>query len=76
LKNGRNGMAPSNPFALGSALIALAALGFWGYCLVDFSRTDEREMRMFSKPVWILLLVLTNLLGALLWFVGGRPQRR
>lgn len=69
-------MAPSNPFALGSALIALAALGFWGYCLVDFSRTDEREMRMFSKPVWILLLVLTNLLGALMWFAVGRPQRR
>ena len=69
-------MAPSNPFALSSALIALAALGFWGYCLVDFSRTDEREMSMFSKPVWILLLVLTNLLGALMWFAVGRPQRQ
>jgi len=65
----------SNPFALSSALMALTAAGFWGYCLFDLARTDEREVRSFSKPVWVTLLVFTNILGALMWFVAGRPQR-
>jgi hypothetical protein len=69
---GRNVMALSNPFALSSALIALAAVCFWGYCLFDLARTDEREVRTFSKPVWVVLLVFTNILGALMWF-GCRP---
>jgi len=60
---------------LGNSLVVLAAIGFWGYCLVDFTRTDELEMRLFSKPVWVILLVFTSLLGSLLWFFAGRPQR-
>jgi hypothetical protein len=60
---------------LGNSLVVLAAIGFWGYCLVDLTRTDELEMRLFSKPVWVVLLVFTSLLGSLLWFFGGRPQR-
>lgn len=60
---------------LGNSLVVLAAIGFWGYCLVDFTRTDELEMRLFSKPVWVILLVFTSLLGSLLWVFAGRPQR-
>ena len=60
---------------LGNSLVVLAAIGFWGYCLIDFTRTDELEMRLFSKPVWVILLVFTSLLGSLLWFFAGRPQR-
>ena len=65
-------MTASNPFALSGALIALAAAGFWGYCLFDLTRTDEWEVRTFSKPAWVVLLVFTNLLGALMWFALGR----
>ncbi len=61
--------------ALGNSLAVLAAIGFWGYCLIDFARTDQLEMRTFSKPVWVVLLVFTNLLGSLLWVFAGRPQR-
>jgi len=60
---------------LGNALVVLAAVGFWAYCLFDFTKTDEWEMRTFSKPVWLVLLVFTSLLGSLLWFFAGRPQR-
>ena len=59
----------------GWALVVLAMIGFWAYCLVDLTMTDELEMRLFSKPVWVVLLVLTNLLGSLLWFFAGRPPR-
>ena len=57
------------------ALAVLAAIGFWAYALVDLTMTDELEVRLFSKPVWVLLLVLTNVLGSLLWLFAGRPQR-
>jgi hypothetical protein len=69
-------MAPSNPFANSSALLALAATGFWAYCLFDLARTNQWEVRTFSKPVWVVLLVFTNIFGALLWLVVGRPERR
>lgn len=56
--------------------LVLAALSLWGYCLVDFTRTDEYEMRTFSKPVWMMLLVFTNIFGGLMWLFYGRPLRR
>lgn len=68
-------MAMSSSPGLRSALIALAGAGFWGYCLFDLARTSECEVRTFFRPVSVLLLVFTNILGALLWFVASRPQR-
>jgi hypothetical protein len=56
-------------------LLGYAALVFWGYCLFDFARTDERDIRAFTKPAWVALLVLGSVLGGLLWLVLGRPQR-
>jgi hypothetical protein len=57
-------------------LVSLAALAFWGYCLVDFSRTDEHAIRTLTRPAWIAVLVLGNAVGGVLWLVYGRPQRR
>ena len=57
-------------------LVGLAGVGFWAWCLVDFTRTDEREMRTFPRQVWIVLLVLGSVIGSLMWFSLGRPQRR
>ena len=62
-------------FARNSALIPLAAAGFWGCFLLDLGRTNEWEVRTFSEPVWVVLQVLTNILGALMWLVAGGPQR-
>lgn len=50
-------------------------VGVWIFSLVDFSRTDERDMRLFSPEVWVLVLVLGSVAGGLLWLMGGRPQR-
>ncbi len=55
--------------------VVASALALWFYCLVDFSRTDESQMRTFSKPVWMMLLVFASLLGSLMWLYYGRPQR-
>ena len=53
-------MTTTNANAIGTGIAVgavLAALAFWGYCLFDFTRTDESEMRTFVRPVWIMLLV-------------------
>ena len=64
---------PGSPILL-TAGLALAALAAWGYCLVDLARTDESQVRTFSKLVWVLLLVFTSLFGAMLWLFAGRPR--
>ena len=43
------------------------------YALVDVIRTDGRYTRGISKPAWIVVMVLLPLLGAVLWFIFGRP---
>ncbi|MFJ5954430.1 PLD nuclease N-terminal domain-containing protein [Paenarthrobacter sp. NPDC092416] len=43
------------------------------YALVDVIRTDGRETRGISKPAWIIVMILLPLLGAVLWFIFGRP---
>ena len=56
-------------------LVVLVALAFWAYCLVDFSRTPERDVRTFSRPVWMALLIVGSVVGGVAWFTLGRPQR-
>ena len=57
-----------------SLVVLMPVLVFYVYCLVDFSRTPEREMRTFTRPAWVVLLIFGNLVGALLWLSMGRPE--
>jgi MFS superfamily sulfate permease-like transporter len=57
-------------------LVLVAALIFWGYCLLDFMQTDEREIRTLSRPVWLVILIFGSVVGGLLWLSTGRPQDR
>ncbi|BCW46772.1 PLD nuclease N-terminal domain-containing protein [Arthrobacter sp. StoSoilB5] len=43
------------------------------YALVDVIRTDGRLTRGISKPAWIVVMIVLPLLGAVLWFIFGRP---
>ena len=49
-------------------------LAFWAYCLFDFARTDERDMRGFARPVWLAILVFGSVVGGVFWLMAGRPQ--
>jgi len=59
-----------------ATLVVLAALAFWVYALVDFSRTPERDIATFSRSFWLVLLVLGSVVGAVAWFAVGRPAPR
>jgi Phospholipase_D-nuclease N-terminal len=56
--------------------VLLAALAFWGVCLLDFARADEQSVRTFPKQVWLLLLIVGTVIGGVLWLVAGRPRSR
>lgn len=55
-------------------LVLVPCLAIWAYSLVDFSRTDERDMRTFSREAWLVFLVLGSVVGGLAWLVAGRPR--
>ncbi|MDJ0457636.1 PLDc N-terminal domain-containing protein [Arthrobacter sp. NQ7] len=56
-------------------LVLIPCLAVWGYSLVDFSQTDERDMRTFGRDVWLVLLVFGSVVGGVAWLVAGRPRR-
>lgn len=60
-------------FADGAVLVALTL--FWVYTLLDVITADESRVRNLPKLTWLLLVVLLLEVGALVWWVAGRPQR-
>ena len=58
-----------------TVIAPLVLLVLYAYCLADFSRTPQWEMRTFDRRTWIGLLILTNVAGGLMWLRLGRPTR-
>ncbi|KIP52330.1 PLD nuclease N-terminal domain-containing protein [Leucobacter komagatae] len=51
---------------------AVIAVAFTLYSLVDAAMTDHSRARGVSKPVWIVIIVLLPVIGALLWLMIGK----
>ena len=60
--------------ALGGVLFFLA-IAAWIWALVECAVTPRGACRTLPKLVWVLLIVLFGIFGALGWFVFGRPRR-
>ena len=43
--------------------------------LIDCLSSDESEVRNLPKIVWVFLILLFSPIGAIVWFVAGRPQK-
>jgi len=56
-------------------VIAFLALAVWAFSLVDAITSRRTEVRTLPKLVWVLVIVIGSLPGALLWLVLGRPRR-
>lgn len=48
------------------------AVAFTLYALVDAAMTDGSRARGVAKPVWVVLIVLLPVIGAILWFSIGK----
>lgn len=58
------------PFFL---LVGLAMLAVWVWVLVDCATKEPSEGN--DKIVWILVIVLTGILGAIIYVFARRPKR-
>jgi hypothetical protein len=56
------------------ALPVLLLLALVIYSLIDCIQSDEGEVRRLPKGLWILVIVLAPLLGAVAWLFLGRPK--
>jgi hypothetical protein len=53
--------------------VFMLLIGFWIWMLVDCVTKESSQGN--DKLVWVLILVLTNWIGALIYFFVRRPQR-
>ena len=53
-------------------LLALAAFVFWIWMLVDAARKEDGT----SKIAWVLIILFTHFLGALVYFFVRKLSRR
>lgn len=59
---------------LGLLSLALLAFAFWLWMLIDCATNEPAEGN--DKIIWILILIFTHLVGALIYCFVRRPQRR
>jgi hypothetical protein len=57
-------------------LLFLIDLALLVVALIDCLSTDEHAVRNLPKVVWVLLILLFSPIGAIVWFVAGRPQNQ
>jgi phosphotransferase system glucose/maltose/N-acetylglucosamine-specific IIC component len=59
--------------ALVATLFGLAVTGFWIWMLIDCVSNEPSEGN--DKIIWILIIIFTHGLGALIYFFVRRPER-
>ena len=45
------------------------------YTLVYCAITPQEKVRRFPKWAWLLIIVLTRIIGDIAWFIAGRPRK-
>ena len=57
-------------------ILALLAITFWVYSIVDCALQPPTRHRGVSKPLWIVIVVVFPVVGGILWFAIGRSRGR
>lgn len=57
-------------FILGVIVIAVDI-----YAIADIILTQRNRLRSLNKSLWVAIVVLVTPIGAILWFVVGKPRR-
>lgn len=55
-------------------VVPILVLVVFVYGLIDLIRTDARLTKGISKPAWIVVQIVLPVIGAILWFLIGRPR--
>jgi len=55
--------------------IGIAAFAFWIWAIVDVVKVpDDSMFKAGNRLIWVLVIVLTGLIGAIIYLVVGRPE--
>ncbi|WEG09654.1 PLDc N-terminal domain-containing protein [Microbacterium horticulturae] len=57
-------------------ILALAAVIFWVFSIVDAAVQPPARHRGVSKPVWLVLVIVFPVVGGVLWLAVGRVSAR
>jgi hypothetical protein len=60
---------------LSAVLFVLFLAGCWLYCLTDAALTPATEFPGLRKPVWIAVISVTFVLGAIAWVISRKLWR-
>jgi len=60
-------------FFCGFGLVGLVATAFWIWMIIDVATNEPSEGN--DKIVWLLVVILTQLIGALIYYFVRRPER-
>lgn len=55
-------------------ILALVVTAVMVFSIVDISTIDRSRVRHLPKFVWIVLVIITSVLGSILWFAIGRER--
>jgi len=56
-------------------IVTIGAIALWIWALVDCIQVPDDSMyESGNKLIWVLIIVLTNWIGALLYLLIGRPR--
>jgi Phospholipase_D-nuclease N-terminal len=55
-------------------LVSLLAIAVWLWAIFDSITAPADRIRLLPKAVWVILVLLFADLGAIAWFVLGRPR--
>ena len=56
-------------------LLIVIPLAITIYAFIDALNADQTEVRGMPRWTWLIAIFFLNIVGSLLWFVFGRPQR-
>lgn len=60
-------------FMLMFFVVGIGGTVFWIWMLVDCAKNEPRKGN--DRIVWVLVIALTHLLGALIYYFARRPER-
>lgn len=59
---------------MGKALLVMIVIALAVYCLYDIIATPREQVRSLPRAVWLVLVVLVPVFGAVAWLVLGRVR--
>lgn len=55
-------------------ILPLVLTAIMVFSIVDISTIDKSRVRHLPKTVWIILVIITSVLGSILWYAIGRAR--